>query len=338
MNKVIIGSIVILVGIFIVVGFVHKQSQTVVSGAKQVTVKTAQEANFVQENTFGSFVTNSDEAVISAQVGGNVDKIYVREGVHVVAGQALVHISTPEIVAQYREAQIQVQISQEQEKQARRHWDDYKPEAREQFVLHTQQAEASRAEAEAFLAKSRIVAPFDGIVSKKYITTGQTVMMGSPIMYVVGDEGTKEVTINVPIEIGENIALGETVSVVSGEQATDATVIAVSPVSDRSSRKTMIRIAFTSEAPFALGSFVDVVINDSNSVQGVKIPKEAVVKQYNDSFVFLAKENIAQIQTVKVLSEDGEDVIVSGLVNNDVVIVSGAHDIQSGDEISILTN
>ncbi|HIP49865.1 MAG TPA: efflux RND transporter periplasmic adaptor subunit [Candidatus Pacebacteria bacterium] len=342
MNKIIIGSVVILVAVFIIVGFVRKQSKTVASGVQQVTTKIVEESHFTQENVFGSFVTSSDEAVISAQVGGNIDKIYVREGDHVVKGQILAHISAPEITARYRGAETQVQISQEQEKQARRHWDDYKPEAREQFSLRTQQAEASRAEVGAILSKSRIVAPFDGIVSKKYITSGETVMVGKPIVYIVGDKATKEIAINVPLEVAEGITLGDTVFIRSnehdGEGVVEAEVIAVSPVSDKFSRKVIIRAAFASETSVALGSFVDVVISDDVSVQGVKIPKEAIIKQYSDAFVFVVKENIARIQAVKILGEDGVDVIVSGLVNDDEIIVSGAHNIQSGDEVNVVSN
>lgn len=336
MKKIIFIGIGISIFIGIVFGFVKKQNNIVTMPTKQVTTEIAIAGLTNQENIFGSLVRNSDEAIVSAQVGGNVSHVYVNEGDVVKKGQTLASISVPEIAAQYAQADAQLKIAQEQEKRARRNWDDYKPEEREQFKLYTQQANAARAEAGAFLAKTNITAPFDGIVSKKFIQNGTTVMSGAQIVYIVGNTQHKEVVVDVPVAVGETITIGDSMTVTNGTHNAQAIVTALSPVSDRASRKMTVRVTLTNDAPFTLGEFVDLNIVNSNELSGMTVPKSAIVKQYNDTFVFVVIDDIAHIKNVQIVGDNGDDVIVDGISVGDVIVVSGAHDITDGETVNVM--
>ncbi len=332
-------SIFMIVGVVIVallvIGFVRKQSQITVSAKRVVTTEVAKNIIFSDENIFGAVIRNSDEAIVSAQVGGNISNMYVKEGDYVKKGQILAHISTPETSAQYATAGIGVQMVEEQEKNARRKWDDYKPEEREEFKLATERARALQSETGALLAKSQIRAPFEGIISKKFVETGSTVMPGEQIIYIVGNVNYKEVIVDVPVFVGQDVSVGNDVMIVNEAATTDAKIIAVSPVSDIVSRKMTIRIAIDEDAPFTLGSFVDVIIQSDESEQGISVSKESIVKQYDDTFVFVVVDDIAHITNVQIVDENSADVIVEGIDEGNIVIESGAHDVQDGDEIEV---
>ncbi len=337
MKKIIFIGIGIIFFIGIVFGFVKKQNSIVSMPIKQVTTEIASAGSANQENAFGSLVRNTDEAIVSAQVGGNISHVYVNEGDLVKKGQVLVSVSVPEIAAQYAQADAQLKIAQEQEKRARRNWDDYKPEEREQFKLYTQQADAARSEAGAFLAKANITAPFDGIVSKKFIQNGATVMPGAQIVYIVGDTQHKEVVVDVPVIVGEAIAIGDSITVTNDTSDAQAIVTALSHVSDQTSRKMTVRATLANDAPFTLGEFVDLNIIGSNKLSGIDVPKAAIVKQYNDTFVFVVTDDIAHIKNVQIVGDNGDDVVVEGISEGDVIVVSGAHDITDGEIISIMS-
>lgn len=337
MKKIIIIGISLIILSVIVVGFVKKQNSIVSMPIKQVTIEIVSAGSANQENVFGSLVRNTDEAIVSAQVGGNISHVYVSEGDLVKKGQTLVSISVPEIAAQYAQADTQLKIAQEQEKRARRNWDDYKPEEREQFKLYTQQANAARTEAGAFLAKTNITAPFDGIVSKKFIQNGVTVMPGAQIVYIVGDTQHKEVVVDVPAAIGETVAIGDNVTVTNGTYDAQAIVTALSPVSDQVSRKIAVRATLANDAPFTLGEFVDLNIISSNKLSGIDVPKAAIVKQYNDTFLFVVTDDIAYIKNVQIVGDNGDDVVVEGISVGDAVVISGAHDITDGEIISVMS-
>jgi len=333
-------SIFVIVSIVIVgaviVGFVRKQSHIVGDTKQSVTTKIAKESVFTHEDFFGALVKNSDEAVIAAQIGGNIDKIFVQEGDFVQKGQKLAHINAPEIAAQYENANIGVQIAQEQEKNARRKWDDYKPEEREQIKLSTDSARASRAETSAALSKSYIIAPFDGIVSKKFIESGTTVRVGEKIVYIVGNTNHEEAIFDVPTSVGDSVSVGDRVQIMNDMSVSDATVIAVSPVSDSASRKMTIRVAIDDGIQFVLGSFVDVIIQDNVSKYGISVPKESIVNQYNDTFVFVVVNDIAYIKNVNVVGKNSYGIIVDGISDGDMVVVSGAHSLGDGDMVDVV--
>ncbi len=336
MKKIIFILIGFIVVVLLIVGFIKKQSNITSSPKQSVVTEIAQIGSLPQKNIFGALVKNSEEAIISAQLGGSVQKIYVQEGNEVKKGQILAIISAPEISAQYAQADKGVQIVQEQEKRARRNWDDYKPEEREQFKLQTEQYRAVRAESSAMLAKLKIVAPFDGIISKKYVTEGETIMPGSQIMYVVGNTNHKEILIDVPNFVGDMINVGDSVDVFDNEKKIEAKIIAISPVSDAISRKTMIRISFEKDVSFGLGTFVNVAIFDNKSVNGIKILKESIVNQYDDLFVFVVKNQKTEMKNVDIIAESDGFVVVSGIDEGDEIVVSGAHNLQDGEEVLIL--
>ncbi len=335
MKKSIFMIIGVVIVVSLIIGFIRKQSQITISAKQSVTAEVAKNVVFSDENIFGAVIKNSEEAIISAQVGGNISNMYVKEGNYVKKGQILAHISTPETSARYTTAGIGVQMVEEQEKNARRKWDDYKPEEREEFKLATERARALQSETGALLAKSQIRAPFEGIISKKFVETGSTVMPGEQIIYMVGNVNYKEVIIDVPVSVGQDVSVGNNVMIVNEDVTTDAKIIAVSPVSDIISRKMTIRIAIDENTPFTLGSFVDVIIQSDESKQGISISKESIVKQYDDTFIFVIIDGIAHIKNVQVVDENSADVIVEGVDEGDVVIISGAHDVRDGDEVEI---
>jgi RND family efflux transporter MFP subunit len=336
MKKWIFIGLGVMVLLLSVAGFIKKENSLIATPTKEVTTFVAQSGQTSQKNIFGSFVRNSDEAIVSAQISGNISKVYVKEGDKVRHGQVLASISAPEFVSKYKTTQTQLQIAQEQEKRARRDWDDYKPEEREQYKLYSQQAQAMQSEAGAYLAKTRIVAPFDGIVSKKFVQTGATVMPGTQIMYLVGDEQYKEVVIEVPTSVGEKLFLEDEVEIKNDNKVATGQIIAISPVSDSMSRKTTLRIALDNTNEFVLGEFVDVVISSNqDDIKGTKVPQVAIVKEYNDTFVFVLENQKAKMKKVEILGQDGEYVIINGVEPGENVIVSGAHELSDNQEVKV---
>ncbi|XLQ20024.1 MAG: efflux RND transporter periplasmic adaptor subunit [Candidatus Moraniibacteriota bacterium] len=335
MKNIIFGCIGIFILSVIVLGFAKKQAQIKSEDIQNITVVQASVEEAFNHENFGGLVSNSSEAVLSAQIGGNINNVFVVEGDSVKKGQVLASISSPELNAQYSGAQSQLQIAIEEEKKARRKWDDFKPEEREQFKLQVDGAQATSNQAAAILAKSRLVAPFDGVVSQVFIKNGDTVMTGSQIVYIVGGENQKEVSVDVPVNIGTVLEIGDQVNVINDDEIYKAKIIAVSPVINSVTRKNLVKIALDENVNIELGVFVSVEFSVGDS-SGIRIPKESIIKQYNDTFVFVEKSGVAEMKNVNILTENDENVIIDGISEGENIIVSGAHNIQNGDEIHVV--
>lgn len=333
-NYIIIGG-VIVIGVLLF-GFFYKEKHEEVSHVHSVTVADVNSVDAEYVHTFGATVESADEAVLSAEISGNIKEILVDEGDVVKKGQLLASISAPSYSAQYVQAQTMLDIAIKQEELARRKWDDYKPEEREQIKLEVSHANAARAEAAAYLTKSRIVAPFDGVVSTKFVTDGKTVSQGESVIRVIGDVQKKEIGISVVSEIFGHISVGDSIKISKEGMDGTAIVYAIDPVTDARTRKLGIRATIDEPNKYDVGDFIDVHITSNSISDGVLVPVDSLVRFYDDMIVFVLEGDVVHSALVHVQYIDEGDAVVSGIDVGNRVVVSGAHDLEDGEKVDVI--
>ncbi|PID52534.1 MAG: hypothetical protein CR972_01515 [Candidatus Moraniibacteriota bacterium] len=333
---IIIFCCIVLAGT--VFGFLQKEKNNGEKFVQKVTVFQVNEASHSVEHKFGAIVKNTDEAILSAQVGGNIEFLSVHEGDAVKKGQVVAVVHAGEYVAQYQQAQIMVQSAEQKEKRARRKWDDYKPEERAQIKLDVSRAKAMRDEVSAHLAKTRIVAPFDGFISTKFVQTGSTVTPGLSVLRVIGDMSKTEIVFDVVEDVAQHLSINDIVTVVQKEKQSNAKIYAIDKVANEKTRKVQIHAKLNEESIFHIGDFVNVFVRIATDHQkGSILPVDAVVHFYDDDIVFMVDEkNIVHIVPVNVLYIDGDRAVVEGVSIDDKIIVSGAHSLSDGDFVEIV--
>ena len=107
---------------------------------------------------------------------------------------------------------------------------------REREVQSTRQAQDMAKSLELELAKTRIVAPFDGIVARRYVRAGQNVAKNDRLFWVTATEPLN-VRFTLPQELVAKVRTGSMVSVTGAGSGTarEAKVTQVSPVVDPAS-------------------------------------------------------------------------------------------------------
>lgn len=329
-------------GLIIVAGFIFNFSQKKVDSANEtsveVTVQSVSEVSNMKEHTFGAVVKSTNEAVLAAQVNGTLKNIYFKEGEKIKQGQLIAQIEATEYQAKYLQAQISLKEVEEAEKLARRKWDDLKPEEKEQFKLESERLRAVLLENGAYLQNTRIVAPFDGVISSKFVAKGETVTVGRDLFRLIGDLSKKEIVFNVPVEIGENIKVGDKLEISHGDKIGEAQVLAINPMVDAQTRKIAVHSEIGDQSIFSVGTFVNVKIKTPVDIQGYNISPEAIVRQYDDTFVFVIDNNIAKMKKVIVLATDTKYATIEGLKKDDQIVVNGAHNLFDGDHVKIINN
>lgn len=339
MKKIVgISSSIVVCIVIIVYVFFLRAEDTKELYMPTVTVAPVVDAQNVQEHVFGATVKSADEAIVTAQVAGTVKNMSVHEGEHVVRGHMIGSIDAGEYAAQYTQAQKTVQIAEEQEKLARRKWDDYKPEEREQIKLDVDRARAQLAESSAYVQKSQIFAPFDGVISSKFVSEGSGVTPGSALFRIVGDGAKKEIIFDVSSEISIMIALDDTVRVTRGDVHTFATVYAIDPVADTQTRKVTVHAWLDDADSFELGAFVDVTVALATERDGSSVPVESLVRFYDDYSVFQVVDDYVLMTPVHVMQMDKDIATVQGIAPGANVVVSGAHLINDGEHVVVVSN
>ncbi len=207
-----------------------------------------------------------DQVDVAAQREGMVAKIHVDTGTMVRKGQLLAALDDRQIAADKEAADAKVRSSvadlkgwegevrvlQADRERAEKMWEAqlitkqdldhvrYKVEADEYEVERAREnlgnARASARSLELELEKTRILAPFNGVVARRYVRAGQRVAIGDRLFWVTA-VGPLRVKFALPERFLGRVSKGDELSVTAADdqQKHTAKVIQVSPVVDPSS-------------------------------------------------------------------------------------------------------
>jgi membrane fusion protein, heavy metal efflux system len=291
----------------------------------------------------GEIVVPVDQArIISAPQSGLIDQILVATGQRVKQGQALAHLSSPDLVALQREhlqALSQQRLSQNSlNRDAELYKDGIISERR--YLT----SESNYAEINALLAERRqalklsgmspqaikslettgtytngitLTAPIDGMVLEQLVTAGQRVDGAMPI-YRIAKLSPLWLEIHAPTQVLNNIQLGMKVSILNSEAS--GKVIAIVPNVNKLDQTALVRVAINNgTSSLAPGQFVEAEIAQpmSNKSISYSVAKNAIVqindgKNANQTLVFVQTKDGFEARAIKVINNTGAQTFISG--------------------------
>jgi len=200
-------------------------------------------------------------------------------------------------------------------------------------VLQQEQAEKQ-------LADATIKAPISGIVSRKNFEKGEFVNMGSP-MFTMVDISRLKIKLNVSESNVYKLKTGDlatvTTDVYPGVKL-EGKVSFISPKGDESHNYAVeIEMANNKEYPLKSGTFANVQIELPVIAEALYIPRQAILGGINDAKVYVAENGKAILRTITVRGGNDRLVeVVSGLNENEQVVVNGLINLADGKEIKII--
>jgi membrane fusion protein (multidrug efflux system) len=202
------------------------------------------------------------------------------------------------------------------------------------------QAEAARAAANLVVARSVVHATFDGVVAKRSHNPGDLVepVSTDPVLRVI-DLSRLEVVASVPLADSPRIVIGASAhltGVAAGGSEVRLKVVSRPASVDAGSGTIPVRLAFSAPTNLPAGAPVQVDIDAESHPNAVLIPAPALVREGEETAVFVVNGDKAQRRSVRSGLTDGEHVeIVSGVKTGETVIVDGQAGLPDGAKISI---
>ena len=202
-------------------------------------------------------------------------------------------------------------------------------------------SKASQMQVSAMSDYSRIVAPFDGVVTWRYSDTGALVQAGTsagnaqPVVKIA-QVNVLRLRVPVPESLAATIREGEAADVsvqATGEHFTGK-VTRFTGALDRSTRTEQVEIDVPNQKlHLAPGMFADVVLQVQKHVDALLVPVQAVDRTGSHSAVLVVdKENRVAPREIRTGLEDPNTVeVVSGLEEGDRVIVANLGSYHSGE-------
>jgi membrane fusion protein (multidrug efflux system) len=303
-----------------------------------VTVEIAQvAAATVQEDVDAVGTLRSNEAVVvRPEISGRIDRLNFTEGAAVQKGQVIVALDDSVPAAELAQAKANLalaesnfQRTQELEKQK-----FVSATAKDQALNGLRVAQANVQLAEARLAKTKIVAPFGGIIGIRQVSVGDYVKEGQDLV-TLEDISALKVDFRVPEQMVAALRPGQTV-----EMFTDALpgrkhvaiVDAIDPLVDQAGRAVLLRARLrNSDGQLRPGMFVRTRLIVSQRVNALTVPEEALVPVGADQFVFRVMDGKAQRVKVRVGVRRGGTVeVLEGLSLGDKVVTAGQLKLRDG--------
>lgn len=277
-------------------------------------------------------------SVIEAKVSGRIEKMLVVPGQNVKTGELLVQLDAREVQAQLDRA---LAVRQQAESDLKRATDLIQQKILSQSEYDNAQskfrvADAAATEAEALLGYTKVIAPFDGVITRKYVDVGDLASPGKPLLEME-DARDLRLEADVPEAVISHLALGDKLGVrVSGlTNDLDGVISEIAPSADPNSRTFLVKLDLPTTPSLRAGQFGRAAM-PVGETSALRAPASAMVQRGQMELVFVVVNDHAQLRIVKTGKHIGNEVeLVSGVDAGERVVVDGAGNLVDGQPLTI---
>lgn len=199
------------------------------------------------------------------------------------------------------------------------------------------QLEASVQEIDVSLAKSSLVAPFSGVVTKRYFDPGAVAQASQPIIKLV-QQDKLEAWIGLPVESASVLRVNDQAKIWVGDQSYVARVAAKIKELDRATRTQTLVFELEPDAANSVvsGQLCEIEIVKELPISGFWVPTKSLAKGVRGlwSVMVVTEEEgeyRARKRDIEIINTQDSRVLTRGTVQSgDMVVIDGLHRIADG--------
>ncbi|MDN5202617.1 efflux RND transporter periplasmic adaptor subunit [Fulvivirgaceae bacterium BMA10] len=312
-----------------------------------VSTVTPEKGKFEHKVHVRGAVESRKNVLISAEVGGKIEQINVKEGQRVSKGQVLLRLDSDIIQNSIAELKTSLELATVVYERQANLWKN-KIGTEIQYLEaknNKESLERKLATANSQLNQTILKAPFSGVIDDVIALQGETATPGHPLIRIVNPN---DVYIKADVSeahIGKFKA-GDPVSVhfPSLDQDVNSSVSSVSQVINTDNRTFVVEVKLASLDFKPKPNQVTVLfLTDYVNEEALTVPANLVQKDDIGDFVFCVEKNgegsNAKKRHIKVgVSYDGRTEVVEGLTGNEAIVDKGFRELTEGAAIRIADN
>lgn len=289
----------------------------------------------------GSVIAN-ESVEIASEISGKIESIFFDEGTDVKKGDLLLTLNSDELEAQYEKLKYSKKLREDSEYRQRKLLEK-EAISQEEYEIALTELNTSIADiklVEAQLSKTKIRAPFSGIIGLRYVSEGSYINTNTRIAYLASINPVK-LEFSVPGKYSSKIKNGD--KIIFNTDATkknyEGQVYAIDPQIDQNTRTLKIRaISQNTDGTLVPGQFAKIELILQEADDAIMLPTEAVIPQLSGHKIYKFENGIAKELSVEIGIRTSTQVeIVNGLSLQDTVLVSGLLQIKDGSAVDITT-
>lgn len=321
-----------------------------------VLVSPVLEQEINQSVSFIGSVEPRMKSLVAGEVRGLVEHFSVREGDAVKKGQILAQIRVTSLKIQLKAAQAAFMEVQANQEQVRRDLTRSENLFAENLIPMKQlEEERSRDKAlservlqltaeierlEDLISKSRILAPFDGVITKEHTEVGQWLQEGSPVVEMI-DLKHLRIRVDVPERYIGKLKIGGTVPIrfdaLPSYQA-GGKISAIIPEADNAARTFPVDVEVENrDMSIKSGMTAQVSFSVGDPYTARLIPKDALVIRGERNFVYIANGDTVREEEVTLGNSVKGMVEIKGNVKTgERVVIRGNERLRPGQQVEII--
>lgn len=337
-NKVLKAvPVVLLAALISCSGEKKEATATAIADEKvKVKVETVTQQGVEQLNEFTATVEANITNNIAPQTPVRIEKLYVEVGDHVKEGQKLAQMESTNL----KQAKVQLDNL---EAEFNRIDELYKIGGASKSAWDAQKTnlEVARTSYKNLQENTQLLSPVTGIVTARNYDNGDMYSGGTPL-FVVQQIRPVKLMVNVSEGFFTRVKKGMDVDVkldVYGDETFKGKVSLIYPTIDPTTRTFPVEIKIANnDERVRPGMFARVTIN-FGTINHVVVPDQAIVKQSGsgDRYIYVYKDGKVSYQKIELGRRMGNKYeLVSGVADNDQVVVSGQSRLTNGMEVEIV--
>ena len=264
-------------------------------------------------------------ATIEAKTTGRITDMPVVLGQKVKAGELLARLDAPEIKARLEQAEATLQQADRDSKRLSS-LSNQNAVARADFEAADTRyrvAKGAVAEARAMMGYVEILAPFDGVVTRKSVDVGDQAAPGKPLVDIE-DPSQLRLEADVPEAIASKIKQDACMTIRVGQSTGDlsGTIAEIAPIADPISRTFRVKLDVPTCPGLMPGQFARLIV-PMGEYTTIRVSTSAVVQRGQMEILFVVENQHARLHLVKTGRRvNDETEILSGIDSGDSVVVN----------------
>ncbi len=299
-------------------------------------------APFSEQVTAVGTLLSNEAVTVSSEIPGRLKEIHFQEGQPVEQGAPLFTLDNSVYRAQLDDAEAKLKLAEQTNKRTSTLFSNKyataqsADEAASNLAVSTAATELARVQ----LEKTRIVAPFSGIVGLRHVSVGEYITAGQALVNLEAIDPVKA-DFRVPEKFLPAIRVGQTIRIkvdAFPDANFEGKVYAIDPKLDVAGRSLLVRALVPNrDQRLRPGLFARVTVLLQLKEDALSVPEQAIVPQGDSQYVFKIVDGKAQLTKVVIgTRRDGRVEIVEGLAVGDQVVTAGQLKIRDGSAVSVI--
>ena len=349
MKKSVITVLVILVIVFLLslpkLGLFSGGPESSLADSQAAQVLPV-EAVVVKPSTFdkklvvtGSIIAN-ESIEVKSEVSGKIQRIFFIEGQAVQKGDQLIKIDDDELRAQLEKQKFNKKLNEDNEFRQRKLLEK-EAISQEEYdnALNRMNTTASDIQVlEAQLAKTTIVAPFNGFIGFRYVSEGAYISP-SLVMTTLYNLNPAKIEFSIPAKHASKVSVRSKIffTIESDTNRYAGEVYAVEPQIDASTRTLKMRaLTPNPRGKMMPGQFVTIQLVLEQLKNSIMVPTEAVIPEQDGNKVYIVEMGKAKEKKVTAGERTERTLeILDGLKMGDTVLTTGILQLRPGIPVKV---